>query len=128
MIVRVPHRPTGGVLSRFLAIRSVDSPHVSVRPFAPGIVFHYLKQNPVLETGVRKDATPLNSSARETTLVSRESEAKENENSSIFPREALHIGELVDASKAATYSGNVRIIDVPLLMRMLLLLVAGDSR
>lgn len=49
VIVGVSHRPTGGVPPRFLAIRSVDSPHVSVRPFAPGIVFHYLKQNPIFE-------------------------------------------------------------------------------
>lgn len=45
VIVGVSHRPTGGVPPRLLAIRPVDSPHVSVRPFTPGIVFHYLKQN-----------------------------------------------------------------------------------
>jgi len=49
MIVGVPHRPTGGMPSRFLAIRPVHSPHVSVRPFAPGIVFHYLKRNRIIE-------------------------------------------------------------------------------
>lgn len=48
MIVRIPHRPTGGVSSCFFAIRPVDSPHMSVRPFAPRIIFHYLKQNSIL--------------------------------------------------------------------------------
>lgn len=42
MIVGVSHCPARSVSSRFFAIWSVDSPHVSIRPFAPRIVFYYL--------------------------------------------------------------------------------------
>jgi len=120
VIVGVPHGPTGGMPSRFLAIRPVHSPHVSVRPFAPGIVFHYLKRNRIIEIAFAGASDFIESPPRFDLSLSRECTLP-------VPSSATH-GRNRNIPEERTYPRNIRIVYVPLLMRMLLLLVAGDSR
>lgn len=118
MIIGVPHRPTRGVSSRFLAIRSVDSPHVSIRPFAPRIVFHYLTENFIVKIPLDLDKVFIDFFDPSVCLKKL-----------IFC--AIRFVPMMNSTLKhwkKIYPRYIRIVYVPFLMRMLLLLVAGDSR